>query len=411
MATLFKRKGSRNWQIRYFKDGKEHFISTRTATRRVAENKLAHLQVKLDEGWYKKPSKTDIDQALDSYLDYHRAKTCPDPDKPRKSYKNVESRINLFRKWLKDSHASVRHVEQLSTETILSYLTMKRNEDRVSPKTYNHYRQVISTFFSYLIKKHGYCGNNPSFPNPVSKIEKMREQCSQITFLTLTQIHLQLEGLSPNNLKALAAKNPWLEEVHMGIKQYKPWIFEVMKPMVAVLLYAGLRREELLWLTSTDVDLDRQMLYIRSKTVAGEFWEPKTKRNRCVPISKALLKQLSAYKPPSKSLWFFPFSGGNRWNPDNFSKALREFNRAAGLVWKNTDTQAGKRVGMPWSSLDYRHTFGSQLAMKGETLHKLSELLGNSPEICRRHYAHLMPESLRACVEFDDEVQGDEGLD
>jgi hypothetical protein len=42
----------------------------------------------------------------------------------------------------------------------------------------------------------------------------------------------------------------------------------------------------------------------------------------------------------------------------------------------------------------------SQLAMKGESSYKISKLMGNSPEICRRHYAALMPESLIDAVEF-----------
>jgi len=48
----------------------------------------------------------------------------------------------------------------------------------------------------------------------------------------------------------------------------------------------------------------------------------------------------------------------------------------------------------------YRHTFGSQLAMKGESLYKISKLMGHSPEICRKHYAALLPESLLESVEF-----------
>ncbi len=39
--------------------------------------------------------------------------------------------------------------------------------------------------------------------------------------------------------------------------------------------------------------------------------------------------------------------------------------------------------------------------MKGESLYKISELMGNSPEICRRHYAALIPEQMRDTVEFD----------
>ena len=41
--------------------------------------------------------------------------------------------------------------------------------------------------------------------------------------------------------------------------------------------------------------------------------------------------------------------------------------------------------------------------MKGESLYKISVLMGNSPEICRRHYAALLPESLFQSVEFDND--------
>lgn len=36
--------------------------------------------------------------------------------------------------------------------------------------------------------------------------------------------------------------------------------------------------------------------------------------------------------------------------------------------------------------------------MKGESLYKIATLMGNSPEICRRHYAGL--ESLHTTFEF-----------
>ncbi len=74
-----------------------------------------------------------------------------------------------------------------------------------------------------------------------------------------------------------------------------------------------------------------------------------------------------------------------RWDADNFSQDLRAANQDAGLVW---------------GCLDYRHSFGSQLAMKGESLYKIAALLGNSPEICRKHYAALIPELLCETVEF-----------
>jgi integrase len=106
-----------------------------------------------------------------------------------------------------------------------------------------------------------------------------------------------------------------------------------------------------------------------------------------VPISSALRNYLDRYTPPpSDHDWLFPSPDGTRWDPDNFShRALLPAQNAAGL---------------PWTCLDFRHTFGSQLAQKGETLYKISKLMGNSPEICRKHYAALMAEDLTESVEF-----------
>jgi len=35
-----------------------------------------------------------------------------------------------------------------------------------------------------------------------------------------------------------------------------------------------------------------------------------------------------------------------------------------------------------------------------ESLYKISALMGNSPDVCRRHYAALIPEQMRDTVEF-----------
>ena len=161
-------------------------------------------------------------------------------------------------------------------------------------------------------------------------------------------------------------------------------------PLVAVCVYAGLRREELLWLTITDVDFNagqNGMIRVRAKTVNKESWDPKTGVNRAIPISRALRIYLDRYKPrPSEGNWFFLSPKGKRYNPDNFSSDLARIN---------------KQILLKWSCLDYRHTFGSQLAMAGQSLYKISTLMGNSPEICRKHYAALLPEEMFDVVEFD----------
>ena len=105
--------------------------------------------------------------------------------------------------------------------------------------------------------------------------------------------------------------------------------------MVAMYIYAGLRREELLWLRREDVDLKagiNGMIRIQAKTINGEFWEPKTKVNRAVPISSSLRRYLEQCQSrPSIGDWYFPSPQGHHYDPDNFSGELRTANRKAGL--------------------------------------------------------------------------------
>jgi integrase len=100
-----------------------------------------------------------------------------------------------------------------------------------------------------------------------------------------------------------------------------------------VYIYAGLRREEALWLIHDDVDLERRLIRVVVKTVDGEFWQPKTKRNRVVPVSKALLQIIRNHVQKQACRWYFPSPAGKRWDPDNFSHDLRAINHKQGLPW------------------------------------------------------------------------------
>ena len=260
------------------------------------------------------------------------------------------------------------YLEDVSVPQVSDFIRDHVVRYGLQAKTANRYREVLGRLFSWSMQEGGV--RMPGNVNPASKVKRYKERAPEIRFLTLTQIDQQLEALQD---------------------------YPVIRAMVAAYIYAGLRREEGIWLTVEDIDasaVGAGVVRIRAKTVDGKFWETKTKVNRVVPISRALGKILDTYvRPPVPGPWLFPSPRGKRWYPDNFSQALRSVNRAAGL---------------PWSCLDFRHTFGSQLAMKGESLYKISTLLGNSPEICRKHYAALMPESLAQSVEFGGGFTGPE---
>ncbi len=254
---------------------------------------------------------------------------------------------------------SAEFIEDITPGQVYEFLLTTVRARGLSPKSANRYREIICRVFNWAVR---YCGVRLAV-NPGAMIEHFRERARVIRFLTIEDIATQLSAVSGES------------QLH---------------GMVAALIYAGLRRSELLWLTPRDVDLASGrfgVLRICAKTVGGVYWQPKTGVNRVVPVSSALLPHLRAYEESADSgrSWYFPSPAGVRWDPDNFCRRLRAVNKAAGISW---------------TCLDFRHTFGSQLAMKGESLYKISALLGNSPEICRRHYAVLMPESLYDAVEF-----------
>jgi integrase len=103
-------------------------------------------------------------------------------------------------------------------------------------------------------------------------VKRYKESAPEIHFLSLAQIDQQLDGLA-DQLQ-----------------------FQVM---VATLIFAGLRREELLWLTKDDLDFAAGtygLLRIRAKTIDDESWQPKTKTNRAVPVHSRLRLYLDKWQ-------------------------------------------------------------------------------------------------------------------
>jgi len=237
-----------------------------------------------------------------------------------------------------------------------------KSGDWQAAKTANCLRQVLHQFFEYAIKHHGFRSQDPRHPNPVKAVDRLHEDAPSIRFLTVEQIDRQLNAVRKD---------------------------AVLHAAVAIFIYAGLRRSEACWLTREDVDLEKRIIRVEAKAHGTENWQPKTRRNRAVPISKGLAAILRDYQPPGTSPWCLPSPTGKRWDPDNLSKRLRCVNDEAGL---------------PWTFLDFRHTFGSHLAQKGLSLYKISALMGNSPEICRRHYAAIVPEAMHEEVEFGESI-------
>ncbi len=374
MACLKKR--GKTYYAQYYLGGVQKRVSLGTNSLQVAKEKIRQIESAMARGTdIPLPTKTPIADVVKAYVDYlHTVKT------PRNAQRDIYYLREAFGPVcptlkLKNENISAKgkkrpgrspgiiqtnYFEQITTTDIAQHIATQVRNKGLAPKTANRFREIITRLFNWAMQQHGI--RTPENINPAAKVERYKEKAPKISFLTMEQIDEQLKALKDH---------PQLQT------------------MVALYIYAGIRREEALWLTSSDVDLGvgvYGMIRIQAKTVNGDHWQSKTGVNRVVPISSNLSKYLKQYEPTKvEGEWYFSTPRGNRWNPDNFSAWLRKIN---------------SENGQNWSCLDFRHTFGSQLAMKGESLYKISNLMGNSPEICRRHYAALIPENMLDTVEF-----------
>ncbi|MCZ6759703.1 MAG: tyrosine-type recombinase/integrase [Gemmatimonadetes bacterium] len=355
MATLYRR--GRIWWVKVYRNGNACYESLKTADKSTAKYRCAEIEKRLYEGTYEPRRRIPLDGLVEEYRDYLRT---------RKAKRTAANEIRYLDQFLRAN--PVRRLDQVTSALVSAFITRRVRHDGISPRTANLIREVVYRLFEYAIKHHAYVSSDPRYLNPIATVEKFKLPASNIRSLNPEQIEEQFRVVQPNGLA----------------------------PLVATYIYAGLRREEALWLQPSDVDLGRRLVHVRAKTVNAESWQPKTKRNRIVPISRVLHGYLAFNQPRENSLWYFPSPKGKRWSPTNLSRSLRRIN---------------KRAGLDWGCLDYRHTFGTQLAMKGISLHKIAKFMGNSPEICRRHYAAVHTEDLHDDVEFGMKRTEDEGSD
>lgn len=381
MASLINRKGTYYAQVCI--GGRVRRRSLRTDSLQVAKEKLRQIESRLAMGDdCPLPTRTPIGEIVAAYVQHIRtvktpksAQTdvyylremfgpvCPELEitsrRPSPQVKKRPDREPAARTGsLPVIHAAC--FESITTAEIADFIAARVRRKGLAPKTANRYREIMNRLFNWSSKSGRV--RLPAGLNPAARVERYREPAPTIRYLTLPQIDEQLAALADNRQ---------------------------LQTMVAVYIYAGLRREEALWLTHDDVDIHAAptgMIRVRAKTVEGRSWQPKTRVNRAVPISRDLLPYLLRYRPrDTTGGWYFPSPSGVWYDPDNFSADLRELRRKAGLRW---------------GCLDFRHTFGSQLAQRGISLYKIASLMGNSPEICRRHYAALVPEAMADDIDF-----------
>lgn len=217
----------------------------------------------------------------------------------------------------------------------------------VGLKTRRHYREFFHHFFEVCMKLSLFHPTNVRYPNPIGALPSyVKRNRGGIVFLKVSEVDDELALLSPEPAIRIAA---------------------------AVMIYAGLRRSEVLWLTPDSISSDLSYLSVLNRRDEEADIESSLKTGeRAVTILPPLQAILQDYLPKLTGKWVVPNPQGKRWRPDSFSKKLSGMNRNAGLRW---------------TCLHFRHTYATQRAADGWTLFRIAKEMGNSVAVVEEYYA------------------------
>jgi integrase len=231
-----------------------------------------------------------------------------------------------------------RRLAEITARMIEKYKS-KRTSDGVSPATINRELSCMKHMYNLAIVW------EMARENPAARVKLFRERNKRMEFLIPEEIERLLKEVS-----------------------------EHARPVVITALKTGMRLGEILGLTWNDVDLVKNEIILD---------ETKSGASRRIPISGELKHTLLGLESRKSGGHVFLNKYGKRMKSvrNQFESALKR----AGIKRKITFH-------------DLRHTFASQLVMKGVDLVTVKELLGHKTIQMTMRYAHLTSEHKKRAV-------------
>ncbi len=258
----------------------------------------------------------------------------------------------------------------------LAVLTAKR-----SIGTRNRFLATFSRFYKWAVR------TERTKINPFAGIKTLKEErLTDIVYCTPAE---------RDDAIALAKATGW-----------KEWL------AIPIAFYSGMRREEIANLMWPDIRFDAGLIVV-TKT--------KTRKSRTIPLNATLEEYFLAVPEAERTgpVVTCPPNIDKLLRMDNLMRKVQKLKKAAMLSslslkrpapsrskeyqakreayeaekQKQTASIEAALERLGWNA--WRHTFGSLLAQGGVSLDKISSWMGNTPEVCRRHYAQFIPRDRR----------------
>jgi site-specific recombinase XerD len=265
------------------------------------------------------PQAPGWEDALPAFLDYLASYRGYSPH----TVKAYARDLREFRGFLAGRHAAVEQPDQVQRQSVVHYALSLRG---AAPLTVRRKLAGISSFFGFL-QDTGQTDHNPARGIPLPKVAQPLPEC-----LTEEQAR-RLLG---------AAHTPW------------------HRAMVALLLFAGLRRSEAAAITLDDFDLEQAQLVVRGKGA----------KQRTVALAPPVVQAVRDYLPcrpaTDSNHLFVSRIGGQPIAGRVVNRMLARVLRGAGL-----DEEAV-------TPHTLRRTFATHLIRQGVDVRTTQELLGHA---------------------------------
>lgn len=248
--------------------------------------------------------------------------------------------------------AQICHISDVSEKVVQSFFLHGRMDKKWKTTTYRTYYMTLVVFFRWCQKK-GILEENYLEDFELPKLEKsLPKKIKKQDALRLLEVAYNY----PYNQKFLRYRN---------------------HAIFAMFLFAGLRKNELLNLKLTDVDIENLSVFIR---------QGKGNKDRIIPMNYTLSQSLNRYLIHRKKQ--------NKTCPEFFTSSNRNmgFTQSGLKRLTNTLKQAS---GISFTIHKLRHTFATLMLEGGCDIYSLSKMLGHSDIKTTTIYLSASPEHLR----------------
>ncbi len=266
----------------------------------------------------------------------------------KNTIKRYKYAINCYCKF-----SGISEIQQVNIENVRALFYLGRTERNWSVNTFLVYHKSLLVFFRWCVK-HGYLEKNPILDIETPKKEKrLPPKLTKQTTLRLLEIVYNY----PYEYTFLRYRN---------------------HAIFSTFIFAGLRKQELLNLKFTDIDIENLTLFIR---------QGKGSKDRIIPISYTLAQSLKKYKDERKRL--------NKTNPEFFSSIRGNIGFTDNGLKKLVE-QLRQSSGIVFTVHKLRHTFATLMLEGGCDIFSLSKMMGHSDIKTTTIYLAASAEHLRS---------------